>query len=276
MRACSRAAEVRSNEPSLPLPSRRQDIAPDQNPGMRMPRIDATYWLALVAASTFGTNTGDFVAKYLHLGHLAGLPYMGLLFAAIVLSAKWARRGHALYFWAAIITLRTAATNVADAFQDFHIAYHVSVPLVLTLFAASVLFYKRGARASAGDANPPVNSAYWVAMMLAGILGTVAGDFASFRIGLTPPLTAAAFGALILVSIAWFNRRGTLAHPVPYWTTVALIRTGGTGAGDAVAIALGLALSTALTGLAFAALVIYSCGKQSGGRVELPPHTSSA
>ena len=241
-----------------------------------MPRIDATYWLALVAASTFGTNTGDFVAKYLHLGHLAGLPYMGLLFAAIVLSAKWARRAPALYFWAAIITMRTAATNVADAFQDFDVAYHVSVPLVLTLFAASVLFYKRGARASAGEANTPVNSRYWVAMMLAGILGTVAGDFASFRIGLTPPVAAVVFGALILVSIAWFSRRGTLPQPIPYWTTVALIRTAGTAAGDAAAILLGLALSTALTGFAFVALVIYFYGKQSGGRVDLPPHTSRA
>jgi len=241
-----------------------------------MPRIDANYWLALVAASTFGTNSGDFVAKYLHLGHLAGLPYMGLLFAAILLSARWARRGHALYFWAAIITMRTAATNVADALQDFHVPYHVSVPLVLTLFAASVLFYKRAARASAGDTNTPVNSAYWLSMMLAGILGTVGGDFASYRVGLTQPVAAAVFGALILASIAWFSRRGTLPRPVPYWTTVALIRTGGTAAGDAAAISLGLALSTALTGLVFAALVIYFCGKQSGGRVDLPPHTSSA
>ncbi|HJY77850.1 MAG TPA: hypothetical protein VKE95_14530 [Burkholderiales bacterium] len=241
-----------------------------------MPRIDASYWLALVAASTFGTNSGDFVAKYLHLGHLAGLPYMGLLFAAILLSARWARRGHALYFWAAIITMRTAATNVADALQDFHIPYHVSVPLVLALFAASVLFYKRTAQASAGDASTPVNSAYWLSMMLAGILGTVAGDFASFRIALTPPVAAALFGALILVSIAWFGRRGTLPHPVPYWTTVALIRTGGTAAGDAVAIALGLAASTALTGLAFVALVTCFYGRQRGGSVGLPPHTSGA
>src|ERR1041384_8199794 len=78
---------------------------------------------------------------------------MGLLFAAILLSARWARRDHALYFWAAIITMRTAATNVADAFQDFRIPFHVSVPLVLALFAASVLYYKRAAPASAGDAE---------------------------------------------------------------------------------------------------------------------------
>ena len=241
-----------------------------------LPRINANYWAALVAASIFGTNTGDFVAKYLHLGHLAGLPYMGLLFAAILLSERWARRGHALYFWAAVITMRTAATNVADAFQDFHIPYRVSIAFVLTLFAASVFFYKRVAKASAGGADVPVNHAYWLSMMLAGILGTLGGDFASFRIGLTPPVAAAVFGALILVSVAWFSRRGTLPQPVPYWTTVALIRTAGTAAGDAAAILLGLALSTALTGTAFVGLVIYFYGKQSGGRVDLPPHTSGA
>jgi uncharacterized membrane-anchored protein len=74
------------------------------------------------------------------------------------------------------------------------------------------------------------------------------------------------FGALILGAIAWFNRRGTLPHPVPYWTTVALIRTGGTAAGDAVAILLGLALSTALTGLAFVGLVLYFYAFQTTSR----------
>src|SRR5262245_19483313 len=104
-----------------------------------LPKIHARYWLALVAASTFGTNTGDFVAGYLHIGHLAGLPYLALLFGAILLASKRARHGHALYFWAAIITLRTAATNVGDAFHDFHVSYSVSLSVVLVLFSASVL-----------------------------------------------------------------------------------------------------------------------------------------
>ena len=44
---------------------------------------------------------------------------------------------------------------------------------------------------------------------------------------------------------------------------MALIRTAGTAAGDAVAISLGLTLSTALTGLAFVALVTYFYALQS-------------
>lgn len=233
-----------------------------------LPGISASYWLTLVAASIFGTNTGDFVAGYLHLGHLAGLPYMALVFGAIVLLARWARHSHALYFWAAIITMRTAATNVGDAFHDFHVPYGVSVPFVLVLFAASVLVYGRVSARTGQDGAVRVDSAYWICMMLAGILGTIGGDFASFRIGLTPPGAACVFGALIAASLWWFGKTAALLNPVPYWATVALIRTGGTAAGDALADALRLALSTALTGCVFVGLVLYFYAFQPTGRAQ--------
>jgi len=233
-----------------------------------LPRIDAGYWLTLVAASIFGTNTGDFVARYLHLGHLAGLPYMALIFGAILLLARWARRSHALYFWAAIITMRTAATNVGDAFHDFHVPYSLSIAIVLALFAPSVLLY---GRVSAGTGQPGavrVDSAYWICMMLAGVLGTIGGDFASFRLALTPLGAACVFGALIAASFWWFGKTAALLNPVPYWASVALIRTGGTAAGDALAGMLRLAPSTALTGFVFVGLVLYFYAFQSTGKAQ--------
>ncbi len=234
-----------------------------------LPSINASYWLTLVAASIFGTNTGDFVASYLHIGHLAGLPYMALIFGAILLVARWARHSHALYFWAAIITMRTAATNVGDAFHDFHVPYGVCIPIVLVLFATSVLLYRRVTGSSgSNDATVRVNSAYWIAMMLAGVLGTIGGDFASFRLGLTPLGAACVFGGLIAASLWWFRKTAALLDPVPYWATVALIRTGGTAAGDALAEALRLAPSTALTGFIFVGLVLYFCAFQSTGKAQ--------
>ncbi len=62
-----------------------------------LPRIDQRYWLSLSAASVFGTNTGDFVAGYLHLGHLAGLPWLAALFAAILLVERYVRAFGALF-----------------------------------------------------------------------------------------------------------------------------------------------------------------------------------
>jgi len=222
-----------------------------------LPSVNAKYWLSLGAASIFGTNSGDFVAGYLHVGHLGGLPYLALLFGAILLAARFSEQSSVLYFWAAIITVRTAATNVGDTFHDFHIPYSVCIPFVLALFAASVLLYKRVAGNSAQEGSVRVNSAYWLAMMLAGILGTIGGDFASFRMGLTPPGAAVVVGLVLLASIVWFDQKRILLNPLPYWASVALIRTAGTAAGDALADALRLALSTAVTGLIFVGLVVY-------------------
>ena len=218
------------------------------------PRIDSRYWLALAAASIFGTNTGDFVAGYLHLGHLAGLPWLLALFVAILVLERLSAVKTPLWFWAAIITMRTAATNVGDAFHDFHLGFDVSVPVMAALFAASVWLYARLTPGrGAGDDTVKVN---WIAMMFAGVLGTVGGDLAAK--GLSNPGAAGVFFALAAAAIAIFRRRGTLLAAAPYWLAVALIRTAGTAGGDTVAHAIGLAPSTVLTGLAFVVLIVVS------------------
>lgn len=225
-----------------------------------VPRIDRNYWLALVGASVFGTNTGDLFAERLHLGHLAGLPYLALLFAAVVLAERGTRIAWPLLFWAAIITVRTAATNVGDAFKDFHVGFPVSVPAMLALFAAAVFVYARlSATRPVDGSGVRVDGGYWACMMLAGVLGTLGGDCASYLLGRNHVAVAALFGVATAASIAWYAARPRAAR---YWTSVALIRTAGTAAGDAVAHLAGLPASTAMTGLVFAALVIYASAQQ--------------
>jgi uncharacterized membrane-anchored protein len=192
------------------------------------------------------------------MGHLAGLPWLAALLAAILLVERYVARPSALYFWAAIITMRTAATNVGDAFHDFGLRFAISILIVLALFIASVWLYARGARRPVpADATVRVNAAYWGCMMLAGVLGTLGGDFASFGLHLTPAGAGVAFALLIYLSIRVFGARGMLLAPAGYWLTVALIRIGGTAGGDAFAHALRLVPSTILTGLVFIGLVAW-------------------
>jgi uncharacterized membrane-anchored protein len=224
-----------------------------------LPRIDIRYWLALCAASIFGTNTGDFVAGSLHVGHLAGLPWLLAAFVAILLLERVSPVKTPLWFWAAIIVMRTAATNVGDAFHDFGIGFAVSVPLVLACFALSAWWYAwMTPPRPPGDETVRVNAAYWVTMMLAGVLGTVGGDVAAFRWGLTAPGAAFVFFALVAAAIFFFKRRGILMMAAAYWTVVGLIRTAGTAAGDAIAHGIGLAPSTVITGVVFLVLVVLS------------------
>jgi uncharacterized membrane-anchored protein len=44
---------------------------------IHLPMLGARYWAALCLASIFGANMGDFFARNLGLGHVAGLPYQG-------------------------------------------------------------------------------------------------------------------------------------------------------------------------------------------------------
>jgi len=78
-----------------------------------VPLLNARFWIALCIASVFGANLGDFFAHNLGLGHLAGCR------SSPPLRRRADRRAlrygyHALYYWLAIVIIRTAATNIGD------------------------------------------------------------------------------------------------------------------------------------------------------------------
>ena len=219
-----------------------------------LPRINLAYWLTLAGASVFGTNTGDYCSDVLHMGHLQGLPVLAVAFAVVLLAERLMKVGSALFFWAAIIVIRTAATNVGDAFHDYNIDFGVSLPICTAIFAVAVLIYWRLSPKSS-DNTVKVGWMYWLCMILAGIVGTIGGDYASFGLHLMPPGTAEVFGG-ITVLLVLIGLRGLSTWPPYYWFSLGIIRTGGTGGGDALAHALGLPLSTAWTGGVFVAMLL--------------------
>ena len=98
-----------------------------------LPAITARYWSAILAASMCGANTGDFLARNLHLGHTLGLLPLAVLFSVILWAERRAKLATEAYYWLAVIVLRTAATNLADlATHDLKLGYGL-VELGLTL-----------------------------------------------------------------------------------------------------------------------------------------------
>ena len=47
-----------------------------------LPSLGPRFWAALCLASIFGANMGDYFAHNLGLGHVAGLPFLAVAFAA--------------------------------------------------------------------------------------------------------------------------------------------------------------------------------------------------
>lgn len=228
---------------------------------IHLPALGPRYWTALCIASIFGANMGDFFAHNLGLGHVAGLPFLAAALAIVMVAERFDTLRHQVYYWSAIIIVRTAATNFADfAAGDLKLPrLWVMLVLAILLIAAVWLSSRFAWQRLANKADEVLcaDLGYWVCMFLAGTLGTVIGDYSSHNLKLDDA------GAVILLSpivallfVAGGNGR-LLLLPL-YWTTVVAIRAAGTAIGDTLAgrHMLGLPLSTAVTGAVFVGLLL--------------------
>jgi uncharacterized membrane-anchored protein len=228
--------------------------------------LDATpaFWLAMFAASAFGTNLGDFCVDWLSLGRLASFASLAAISVLAIRSDRRTARRTEAGYWIAIVALRAAATNVGDLLtHDLGLGYAaVSVALALATLAAG-WFTLAGAGLRG---TPAVDGRYWIAMLIAGVFGTVAGDLASHTLGL---YAAAALLGILLAAAVSLRNRFAPASVMAYWAVILAERCAGTPAGDALAsgrgAGLGLPLATLCTGgLVLAALAVRRRWSQSG------------
>lgn len=230
-----------------------------------MPLIDARYWLGITLASIFGTNLGDLYAHELHLGIYLGTSILAVLAAIAFVAERRSVRPTELFYWLVIIIIRTGATNIAD-----YLAFRVHVPkwpLSLGLAAIIAVFGWLAARSDTKPATdtsdlPPTGAAYWIAMLGAGVFGTVVGDICSHLVG-EGVASIALDGLLALALLVW--AKTPVRSFAIYWLTVSVARTAGTAMGDWLAenktIEIGLPLSTLMTGAVFVAVLVFWRGR---------------
>jgi uncharacterized membrane-anchored protein len=229
-----------------------------------VPFLGLRYWIALCLASIFGANMGDFFAHDLGLGHVAGLPFLAIAFAVVFVLERFDRTAHEAFYWLAIVVVRTAATNLADFFagdlrlpRPWVMAGLVAV-LALSVAAAWQLSWRNAADKTDAQSNLlRADYGYWLAMLIAGTLGTVMGDFFSHDLHLGNAVASTVLSALLAPFLVLGARQLLWSLPL-YWTTIVMVRAAGTTVGDLLAArnALGLALSTAVTGLLFIGFLI--------------------
>jgi uncharacterized membrane-anchored protein len=223
------------------------------------PAVDARYWVAITLASIFGTNLGDFYSHASGLGIVWGLCLLAAVALVVFLAERTDRRSHEAYYWLVIIIIRTGATNIAD-----YLAFRVHIsPAFLTVGLALVMGAvawraTKAAGAAASDVGrlPQTDAPYWVAMLAAGVFGTVLGDVCSHVLG----QTTASIGLGLLLGVVWFVfQRRVATSPGSYWLTVSVARTAGTALGDWLAenpsVDIGLPLATVLTGAVFVSVL---------------------
>jgi uncharacterized membrane-anchored protein len=243
------------------------------------PQVNARYWTGITLASIFGTNLGDFYAHESGLGIVKGLALLALLAGIVFAIERFEARRHELYYWLVIILIRTGATNIAD-----YLAFHVRVPataLTIGLIALLCLFgwaTRRSSPSAIGMSHtlPKTDAAYWLAMLTAGVFGTVVGDLCSHAVGEGVASVVLA-AVLVLVLLAG---RGRAAQRIAwYWATVAVARTAGTAMGDWLAesktVNIGLSISTIVTGIAFVAVLVFWRSRAAQSRTLAEPASIS-
>ena len=241
-----------------------------------LPTIDAGYWAAIVAASMCGANSGDLAAGPLGLGHIKGLLPMAVIFLVILFAERTLNWTTVLFYWLAIIVLRTMATNLADlGGHDFKLSYPMFFG-VLILFMAFMIWLDKASGAEASGivgrdgvwrGLPATNWNYWVTMLAAGTLGTVLGDWLAEKDNLNfgPYWSSLICVPFFLGALFLAYKVGKLTKPW-YWLVIVACRTLGTDLGDASVAFLrtltptrpmGLWLSTGITALLLATLVYF-------------------
>jgi len=238
---------------------------------IHVPQVNGIYWGGILLASVFGTNLGDYYAHESGLGIIPGLLVLAFLTLPLFILERFDGSAHTLYYWLVIVIIRTGATNIADYLQ-----FRVRVPqlrLCLVLAALIALFGYWQQRLSANlnqrpsltsvglpDSGPP----YWLAMLGAGVFGTVLGDVCSHVFG--QGTASIGLGVLLALSLTlWRHSWGAIV--AIYWLTVAVARTTGTAIGDWLAeskdLNFGLAAATVMSGIAFAGLLLLSQRRQA-------------
>jgi uncharacterized membrane-anchored protein len=241
-----------------------------------LPIIDTGYWVAIVAASMCGANSGDLAAGPLGLGHVYGLLPMAIVFLAIIWAEKTFDWTTVAFYWLAIIVLRTMATNLADfATHDLKMSYPVFEVALVILMSVLIWLDKVNGRQASGIVDkdgvwrnlPATNWNYWITMLAAGTLGTALGDWIAERDQLNMGVY---WGSLLCIPLflgaLWLATTvGKLTKPW-YWLVIVACRTLGTDLGDMLVTvfrtltgnrASALWISTACTAFLLASIIYF-------------------
>jgi uncharacterized membrane-anchored protein len=226
---------------------------------IHVPQINARYWVAIAMASVFGTNMGDLYAHDSGLGIVGGLPVLAAIIAVAYFLERRDDRQHEVWYWLAIIVIRTGATNIADYLcgRRYLGLNRFVLSAGLAVLIAALVWRRTTARADKSGL-PQTDAKYWLAMLAAGVLGTALGDALQRLMG---SVTASVALTALLIAILQFGRGRRIQTVYFYWLAVTVARTAGTAIGDLLAenkeLNIGLNVSTLITGIVFVSVLLF-------------------
>lgn len=167
-----------------------------------VPEITALFWVAKLITTAGGESTSDFLVKV--IGPYAAVPLGAVLFViALVIQFRTKRYVPAAY-WFAVAMVAVFGTMVADVIHiQFGIPYPVStLGFLIILLIVFRIWYQRERSLSIHDITTKRREVfYWLTVVSTFALGTAAGDWTAYSLGLGYFHSAVLFAAVMLIPI---------------------------------------------------------------------------
>lgn len=240
-----------------------------------VPDIDPHYWAIMVVATFFGSAAGDFISENLGRGGMHGLdvPLLALGLLTILVVERRDRTPNHIWYWAAITVIPMASDDLAALFATVlqlsrpWVIVGLALGLVVTFLvtrsdAMHVVAMNMMARAK--PAVPLTDASYWIGMVTASMLGTVASDLLMYSMKLSALRSSVVLTALLGATFITHRLSGVSRRFVVYWLTVVMINAATTSVGHLLAwdriMGVGLPLCLAVSGALLVALMAWRRG----------------
>ncbi len=227
----------------------------------KVPAVTLGFWVIKILATTLGETGGDTVTMTLNWGYLAGSVLFGVTLVALVAAQIFAKRFHAVLYWATIVASTTFGTTLADfADRSLGIGYTGGSLLLLSCLLATLglWHWSEGTVSVSTVSTPKVEAFYWATITFSQTLGTALGDWLADTRGFGYERGALVFGVALMVVVALYYWTG-VSRVVLFWVAFILTRPLGATVGDFVDKPVadgGLALSRPLASAVIAAIIV--------------------
>jgi uncharacterized membrane-anchored protein len=249
----------------------------------KVPAVTLGFWVIKILATTLGETGGDTVTMTLNWGYAAGVALFGVALVALVSAQVFAKRFHAILYWATIVASTTFGTTLADfADRSLGIGYTGGSLLLLGCLLATLGLWRlsHGTVSVTTVSTPKVEAFYWATITFSQTLGTALGDWLADTRGFGYERGALVFAAGLSVVIALYYWTA-VSRVTLFWVAFILTRPLGATVGDFIDKPVadgGLALSRPLASAAIAVIiaVLLIVLPQRPGRHPDPPKGTAA
>ena len=172
----------------------------------KVPEVTAIFWIAKLLTTAMGEAISDFFAN-------AYNPYLVVVLAAAILAITLvvqfrAKKYIPWVYWITVSMVAVFGTMAADVLhKQFGVAYSVTTPFfALSLGIIFAVWYKVEKTLSIHSIYTTRREIfYWLTVMATFALGTAAGDWTAYTLGLGYFTSALVFAAMMLIPIAGYR-----------------------------------------------------------------------